>query len=45
MCQDCDCEYEDDLDKMMDPKKVMTFLPKLLDMLPQKKKKRGDRNR
>ena len=33
--------YEDDLDKIMDPKKIMKILPKLLDMLPQKKKRRG----
>jgi len=33
--------FEDDLDKLMDPKKIMKVLPKLLDMLPQKKKKRG----
>ncbi|MFX1418455.1 MAG: NAD(P)/FAD-dependent oxidoreductase [Promethearchaeota archaeon] len=33
--------FEDDLDKLMDPKKIMKILPKLLDMLPQKKKKRG----
>jgi len=34
--------FEDDLDKLMDPKKILKVLPKLLDMLPQKKKKRGD---
>ena len=33
--------FEDDLDKIMDPKNIMKVLPKLLDMLPQKKKKRG----
>jgi flavin-dependent dehydrogenase len=33
--------FEDDLDKIMDPKKIMKILPKLLDMLPQKKKRRG----
>ncbi|MFW9900888.1 MAG: NAD(P)/FAD-dependent oxidoreductase [Candidatus Thorarchaeota archaeon] len=33
--------FEDDLDKLLDPKKIMKILPKLLDMLPQKKKKRG----
>ncbi|MFX0006899.1 MAG: NAD(P)/FAD-dependent oxidoreductase [Promethearchaeota archaeon] len=33
--------FEDDLDKLMDPKKIMKALPKLLDLLPQKKKKRG----
>ncbi|MFX0029538.1 MAG: NAD(P)/FAD-dependent oxidoreductase [Candidatus Hermodarchaeota archaeon] len=33
--------FEDDLDKIMDPKKIMRILPKLLDMLPQKKKRRG----
>ena len=33
--------FEDDLDKMMDPQKIMKVLPKLLEMLPQKKKKRG----
>jgi flavin-dependent dehydrogenase len=33
--------FEDDLDKLMDPNKIMKVLPKLLDMLPQKKKKRG----
>ena len=33
--------FEDDIDKLMDPKKIMKVLPKLLDMLPQKKKKRG----
>jgi len=33
--------FEDDLDKIMDPKKIMKVLPKLLDMLPQKKKRRG----
>ncbi|MFW9939563.1 MAG: NAD(P)/FAD-dependent oxidoreductase [Candidatus Thorarchaeota archaeon] len=33
--------FEDDLDKLMDPKKIMKVLPKILDMLPQKKKKKG----
>jgi hypothetical protein len=33
--------FEDDLDILMDPKKIMKILPKLLDMLPQKKKRRG----
>jgi len=33
--------FEDDLDKLMDPKKIMKVLPKILNMLPQKKKKRG----
>jgi electron transfer flavoprotein-quinone oxidoreductase len=33
--------FEDDLDKLMDPKKIIKVLPKLLDMLPQKKKKKG----
>ena len=33
--------FEDDLDKIMDPKKIMKVLPKLLDMLPQKKRRRG----
>ena len=33
--------FEDDLDKIMDPKKIMTILPKLLELLPQKKRKRG----
>ena len=33
--------FEDDLEKIMDPRKVMKILPKLLDMLPQKKKRRG----
>ena len=33
--------FEDDLDRIMDPKKIMKVLPKLLDMLPQKKKRRG----
>ncbi|MFX1571749.1 MAG: NAD(P)/FAD-dependent oxidoreductase [Promethearchaeota archaeon] len=33
--------FEDDLDKILDPKKIMRVLPKLIDMLPQKKKKRG----
>ena len=33
--------FEDDLDKMIDPRKIMSILPKLLDMLPQKKKRRG----
>ena len=31
--------FEDDLDKLMDPKKIMKVLPKLLDLLPQKKKR------
>ncbi len=33
--------FEDDLDKMMDPQKLMSVLPKILDMLPKKKGKRG----
>ena len=33
--------FEDDLDKIMDPTKIMKVLPKLLDMLPKKKKRRG----
>ena len=33
--------FEDDLDKMMDPNKLMKIIPKLIQMLPQKKKKRG----
>jgi electron transfer flavoprotein-quinone oxidoreductase len=33
--------FEDELDMFMDPKKIMKILPKLLDMLPQKKKRRG----
>ncbi|MFX0070787.1 MAG: NAD(P)/FAD-dependent oxidoreductase [Candidatus Hermodarchaeota archaeon] len=31
--------FEDDLDKMMDPSKLMTALPKLIDMIPKKKKR------
>jgi len=34
--------FEEDLDKILDPKKIMKILPKLLDMLPEKKKKRGN---
>jgi len=37
--------FEDDLDKIMDPKKIMKVLPKLLDMLPQKKKRRGSQEK
>ncbi|MFX0080633.1 MAG: NAD(P)/FAD-dependent oxidoreductase [Candidatus Hodarchaeota archaeon] len=33
--------FEEDLDKLMDPKKIMKVLPKVLDMLPQKNKRRG----
>ena len=32
--------FEDDLDKMMDPQKLMTALPKVMEMLPKKKKRR-----
>ena len=32
--------FEDDLDKMLNPQKIMQNLPKLMDMIPQKKKKR-----
>ena len=32
--------FEDDLDKMMDPQKLMTVIPKVMDMLPKKKKPR-----
>ncbi len=35
--------FENELDKMMDPKQLMAVLPKLLQMLPQKKKKRGEK--
>lgn len=31
--------FEDDLDKMMDPSKLMVMLPKLMDMIPKKKKR------
>ncbi|MFW9969174.1 MAG: NAD(P)/FAD-dependent oxidoreductase [Candidatus Odinarchaeota archaeon] len=31
--------FEDDFDKLIDPKKIMKVLPKLLDLLPQKKKR------
>ena len=31
---------EDDLDKIMDPQQIVAALPKLMQMLPQKKKKR-----
>jgi len=34
--------FEDDLDKLMDPQKLMAVIPKILDMLPQKKKKRRE---
>jgi hypothetical protein len=34
--------FEDDLDKMMDPRKIMKILPRLLELIPQKKKKRGE---
>ena len=34
---------EDDLDKLLDPQQLMAALPKLLKLLPQKKKKRGER--
>jgi flavin-dependent dehydrogenase len=33
--------FEDDLDKMMDPQKLMSVLPKIFEMLPKKKSKRG----
>ncbi|MFX1445648.1 MAG: NAD(P)/FAD-dependent oxidoreductase, partial [Promethearchaeota archaeon] len=32
--------FEDDLDDMMDPQKLMKVLPKVMDMLPKKKKRR-----
>ena len=32
--------FEDDLDKMLNPQKIMQTIPKLMDMIPQKKKKR-----
>ena len=35
--------FEEDLDKIMDPKKIMKILPKLLDLLPEKKKRRSDK--
>lgn len=34
--------FENDLDKMMDPQKLMTILPKIMDLLPKKKKQRRD---
>jgi electron transfer flavoprotein-quinone oxidoreductase len=33
--------FEDDLDKMMDPSKLMVALPKVIGMIPKKKKKGG----
>jgi electron transfer flavoprotein-quinone oxidoreductase len=32
--------FEDDLDDMMNPQKLMTALPKIMEMLPKKKKRR-----
>ena len=32
--------FEDDIEKMINPQKIMQNLPKLMDMIPQKKKKR-----
>ena len=34
--------FENDLDDLMDPQKLMTILPKILDLLPKKKKPRRD---
>ncbi len=33
--------FENDLDKLMDPSKLMTVLPKVLDMIPKKKQRGG----
>jgi electron transfer flavoprotein-quinone oxidoreductase len=33
--------FENELDSMMDPKKLMALIPKILNMLPEKKKKKG----
>ena len=35
--------FEDDLDKLMDPSKLMTVLPKVLDMIPKKKQQRRNK--
>ncbi|GAH06356.1 unnamed protein product, partial [marine sediment metagenome] len=32
--------FEEDLDKMMDPQKLMSVIPKVLDLIPKKKKLR-----
>ncbi|MFX1498148.1 MAG: NAD(P)/FAD-dependent oxidoreductase [Promethearchaeota archaeon] len=34
--------FEDDLDKIMDPQKLMTAIPKIMDLLPKKKKLRRE---
>jgi len=34
--------FEDDLDKLMDPQKLISVLPKVMDLLPKKKKQRSD---
>lgn len=34
--------FEDDLDKIMDPKKLMSAIPKIMELLPKKKKLRRD---
>jgi len=34
--------FEEDLDKMMDPQKLMTVIPKVMDLIPKKKKPRRD---
>jgi flavin-dependent dehydrogenase len=34
--------FENDLDKIMNPQKLMTILPKIMDLLPNKKKQRGN---
>jgi hypothetical protein len=34
--------FENDLDDLMDPQKLITILPKILDLLPKKKKLRRD---
>jgi hypothetical protein len=34
--------FEEDLDKMMDPQKLMSVIPKVLDLIPKKKKPRRD---
>ncbi|MCJ7648828.1 MAG: hypothetical protein MUP85_09470 [Candidatus Lokiarchaeota archaeon] len=34
--------FEEDLDKMMDPQKLMSVIPKVMDLIPKKKKPRRD---
>ncbi|MFX1299076.1 MAG: hypothetical protein ACFFD2_29980, partial [Promethearchaeota archaeon] len=35
--------FENDLDRIMDPQKLMSVIPKIIDLLPKKKKQRREK--